>query len=255
MTEAGRETVVDLKNVSFSYGPQPVLEDITMSIDRNDFLAIIGPNGGGKTTTLRLILGLIRPDRGTVTVFGKRPEAGRRSIGYIPQSLEYDFDFPINALEVVMMGRLGRRGLLKRYTAEDTAVALDALERVGMRDRHNRRIGDLSGGERQRVFIARALTVQPRLLLLDEPVSSIDTKWQGEFYSLLKDLSGEMAVVLVTHDVGVLSAYVEQVACLNRRLYHHGSTQEGIEHLEETYQCPVELIAHGVPHRVLGDHE
>lgn len=255
MTAANGEVIVELRNVSFSYGPMHVLEDITMTIRRNDFLAIIGPNGGGKTTALRLILGLERPDTGTVTVFGKPPAEGRRAIGYIPQLFQFDFDFPVTVLDVVLMGRLVRRGLLKRYTRADIAVATEALERVGMREHADRRIGDLSGGERQRVLIARALATQPRLLLLDEPVSSIDTKWQNSFYSLLRELNREMTIVLVTHDIGVLSAYIEQVACLNRRLHYHGSTQEGIRHLADTYECPIELIAHGVPHRVLEDHE
>ncbi len=253
--ETRGEAIIEMKGVSFSYGSMPVLEDITMTIRRNDFLGIIGPNGGGKTTALRLILGLVRPDAGTITVFGKPPAEGRRSIGYIPQLFDYDFDFPITVLDAVLMGRLVKRGLLRRYTRDDVAVATEALERVGMRDRGDRRIGDLSGGERQRIMIARALATQPRLLLLDEPVSSIDTKWQNAFYSLLRDLNSEITIVLVTHDIGVLSAYIEQVACLNRRLYYHGSTQEGIRHLADTYECPIELIAHGMPHRVLEDHE
>jgi zinc transport system ATP-binding protein len=254
-TERRGEAIVEMRGVSFSYGSMPVLEDVTMTIRRNDFLGIIGPNGGGKTTALRLILGLVRPDTGVITVFGKPPVEGRRSIGYIPQMFDFDFDFPITVLDAVLMGRLVKRGLLRRYTRDDVAIATDALERVGMRDRADRRIGDLSGGERQRIMIARALTTQPRLLLLDEPVSSIDTKWQSAFYSLLRELNRDITIVMVTHDIGVLSAYIEQVACLNRRLYYHGSTQEGIEHLAETYECPIELIAHGMPHRVLEDHE
>jgi zinc transport system ATP-binding protein len=249
------EAIVEMHHVSFSYGPMPVLEDIDMTIRENDFLGIIGPNGGGKTTMLRLILGLERPDSGTITVFGRTPEEGRGSIGYISQFLEFDHDFPVTVLDVVLMGRLGARGLFRRYSGEDTAIALEALERVGLVGSRDRRLGDLSGGERQRILIARALTVGPRLLLLDEPHSGIDTKWQSSFYDLLRSLSAEMTIVLVSHDVGALSAYVEQVACLNRKLYYHGSTTEGIAHLEETYQCPIEIIAHGVPHRVLGDHE
>jgi zinc transport system ATP-binding protein len=246
---------VEMKGVSFSYGGMPVLEDVTMTILEKDFLGIIGPNGGGKTTAVRLILGLIRPDAGTITVFGKPPEEGRRRIGYIPQTLDFDLSFPMSVLDVVMMGRLGRRSLLRRFSLGDAAIAAETLERVGMAEFSDRRIGDLSGGERQRVFIARALATDPRILLLDEPTANIDTKWQGSFYSLLKELSRERAVVLVTHDIGALSSYVEHVACLNRRLYYHGSTLEGIAHLADTYQCPIELIAHGMPHRVLEDHE
>ncbi|UCF06169.1 MAG: ABC transporter ATP-binding protein [bacterium] len=254
-TESSNGIIVELKSIFFSYGSMPVLEDVSFTIHERDFLGIIGPNGGGKTTILQLILGLLVPDRGEITVFGSNPKTGRRRIGYVPQLFLSDLDFPISVLEVVLMGKLGRNKLLKRYSKRDRSIALDALRKVGMENHGDRQIGELSGGERQRVFIARALTTEPRILMLDEPLSSIDTRWQNSFYDLLKELNGEMAIVLVTHDVGALSAYVKQVACLNRKLYYHGSTTEGIEHLVDTYKCPIELIAHGLPHRVLGDHE
>lgn len=249
------ETIVEIKNLFFSYANVPVLEDINLSIKQRDFLGIIGPNGGGKTTILKIILGLLSPDGGSVEVFGLPPSKGRKHIGYIPQAFNFDFSFPINVLDVVLMGRLRKRGVLKRYTKEDVDIARGALNKVGMNDFWNTQIGSLSEGQRQRVLIARALSTGPKLLLLDEPASSIDSRWQGSFFTLLKQLTGEMAVILVSHDIGALSVHVEQVACLNRRLYYHGTTKEGIKHLSDTYECPVELIAHGIPHRVLGDHE
>ena len=248
-------SIVELKNVSYSYGRLLAVEDVDLAVGERDFLGIIGPNGGGKTTILRIVLGLVEPDRGTVRVFGGAPAKGRRRIGYVPQRFDVDLNFPVNVLDVVLMGRLGHVGAGRAYGENDRAAALAALETIGMADRAERSIGELSGGERQRVLIARALAADPELLMLDEPLSSIDSRWQASFYGLLRELNGKMAVILVSHDVTALSAYVEQVACLNRRLHYHGETKEGIRHLVETYECPVEIIAHGVPHRVLGEHE
>ena len=250
-----KEIIVSLNNVSFSYNSVPIVKDITFSIEQNDFLGIIGPNGGGKTTLLKILLGLIKPQKGTVKVFNKLPEQGRDLIGYIPQQFNFNLDFPINVLEIVLMGRLGKRGLYKKYSEEDIKISFEALKTVGMEKLKDRQIGELSGGQRQRVFLARALATQPKLLLLDEPMSSIDPKWQNSFYELLAKLKKKMAIVLVTHDISAVSVYVDKIACLNCELYYHGSTEKGIKHLENTYKCPIELIAHGVPHRVLERHK
>lgn len=240
--------IIEISHVYFSYDEVPVLQDVSITIKERDFLAIIGPNGGGKTTILRLILGLLEPDRGTVRVFGQTPKQARRLIGYLPQQITFDFDFPISVMEVVLMGRLGKRGVGKKYTHEDVKVCLQALEKVGMQNFKEREIGDLSGGQRQRVLIARALTSEPRLLLLDEPVSSVDTQWQQSFYELLHDLNKEIAVVLVTHDISVISSYVDKIACVNRKLYYHGSKKEGVHTISELYECPVQLLTHGPSH-------
>lgn len=249
------KTIVELAGVDFSYGPMRVIEKVDLIVRSRDFLGIIGPNGGGKTTILKLVLGLVSPDAGTVTVFGKSPEESRARIGYVPQLLDFDAEFPISVLDIVLMGRFSRRGLLRRYGTTDVESALISLENVGMREQAVRGIGELSGGQRQRVMIARALACEPDLLLLDEPLSNIDSKWQGDFYRLLGELNKRMAIVLVTHDITALSTYVDLVACLNRKLYYHGLTTEGIEHLTEAYECPIELIAHGIPHRVLENHD
>ncbi|MBN1348969.1 ABC transporter ATP-binding protein [candidate division KSB1 bacterium] len=249
-----RKEIITLHDVSFSYGNVPVLQDVDFSIFERDFLGIIGPNGGGKTTLLKLILGLVTPDRGEITIFGAPPKAGRKFIGYVPQLFNFDFNFPISVLEVVSMGRLRVRKIGRRFTKEDREISLEALRQVGMEAHQNALIGNLSGGQRQRVFIARALATQPRCLLLDEPVASIDKKWQSEFYELLNELNSELTIVLVTHDVSVVVTYIDQIACLNGKVHYHGSTKEGIHKVSELYQCPVQLIAHEVPHRLLGDH-
>ncbi len=247
--------LVRLENVWVYYDSIPVLEAINLSIESNNFLGIIGPNGGGKTTLLKVILGLIKPARGRVTVLGMPPERGRKHIGYISQFNLFDHDFPISAFEVVLMGRYNRSGLLQRYNEEDRKAATEALETVEMLDFKDRQIGRLSGGEQQRVFIARALATNPKLLLLDEPTASIDTSMQADFYELLDKLKENMAIVLVSHDVSAVSIYVSEIACLNHQLFYHGSKEVSAEELEKTYRCPVQLIAHGtVPHRVLRKH-
>ena len=244
-----------MEDVWVQYNGVTVLEDITLSVQNRDFLGIIGPNGGGKTTLLKVILGLIKPNRGRVTVLGGPPEEGRRFIGYVPQLTQFDREFPATALDVVLMGRLGHKGLLRRYTEEDMEIAYKALESVEILDLKDRQVGKLSGGELQRVFLARALAADPKILLLDEPTASIDEPTKTELYELLKGLNREITIILVSHDIGVISSYVDKIACLNRRLFYHGSKEITAETIEETYRCPVELLAHGVPHRVLKKHE
>ena len=251
----GHRYVVELVDVWVYYDGTPALEEINLQIEENDFLGIIGPNGGGKTTLLKVILGLVRPSRGRVSVLGKEPQSSRSLIGYVPQHSLFDRDFPISVWEVALMGRNSRTGLIRRYGREDKAAARSALDTVGMLDQGDRQIGKLSGGEQQRVLIARALSSQPRLLLLDEPTASVDATMQTEFYDLLDELKHRMAVVLVSHDLSALSVHVDKIACLNRQLVHHGSPAIEAEVLEATYKCPVQMIAHGtIPHRVLKEH-
>ena len=247
--------VVKLEDVWVHYDGEPALEGINLAINQEDFLGVIGPNGGGKTTLLKVILGLIRPGQGKVTVLGGTPERGRKLVGYVPQYSLFDRDFPVSVWDVVLMGRLGQAGLFRRYSEEDKKTARHALETVEMLDFKDRQIGELSGGEQQRVFIARALVVEPKLLLLDEPTASVDAPMQTGFYELLQRLKQRMAIVLVTHDISAVSIYVDEIACLNRRLFYHHSKEISVEELEATYQCPIELIAHGVPHRILREHD
>ena len=249
------EEVIRLDDIWVHYDGVPVLEGINLSVEPNKFLGIIGPNGGGKTTLLKVILGLIKPTRGKISVMGQSPEKGRKSIGYISQYTLFDRDFPVSASDVVLMGRYGKAGLYRRYSEEDRRAANDALKTVGMLDYQDRQVGKLSGGEQQRVFIARALATDPKILLLDEPTASIDPNMQAEFYELIESLKQRMSIVMVSHDISAVSVHVDQIACLNRQLFYHGSKEVSAEALEKTYHCPIQLIAHGVvPHRVLREH-
>lgn len=247
------KNIVDFKNVSFYYDERPVLEDISFSIKKDDFIAVLGPNGGGKTTLLKIILGLLRPSEGAVRVFGSKPGTDRKLIGYLPQNILYDINFPIDVFNAVIMGRY--RGLLHKYTEKDEELTLDALKTVGMLEYKDRHISMLSGGQLQRVLIARAIVRKPELLLLDEPMSSVDPVTQKSIYELFNELSKKMAIIFVTHDIGAISVHIDRVFCLNRKLYYHGPREGSLGRLEEAYNCPVELLAHGIPHRVLRRHK
>jgi zinc transport system ATP-binding protein len=247
--------VVEILDLCFSFNGMPVLKEANLAIRQGDFMALLGPNGSGKTTLLKLILGLLKPDRGTIRVFGHAPCEVAHRIGYVPQDINVNRAFPISVLDVVLMGRLRHRPGWPRYMRKDRITARKALERLEMAPYQNRRIGDLSGGQRQRVFIARALVTEPELLLLDEPTASVDTKGQTDLYTLLKELNETVTVVLVSHDLSVLSSYVKSVACVNERVFSHDPPEITKEMLEMmAYQCPVELVAHGLPHRVLQKH-
>ncbi|WP_321429204.1 ABC transporter ATP-binding protein [uncultured Methanolobus sp.] len=248
------ENVIDLKDIWVSYGGVTVLESVNLTVKDKDFLAIIGPNGGGKSTLLKVILGLIRPDKGSVNLLGGRPAKTRKDVGYVPQYHSSNLDFPITVWDVVLMGRLSHKGPLQRYTEDDRNAATEALKTVGMLDLKDRQIGELSGGQKQRVFIARSLVTKPKLLILDEPSTGIDSRMQKEFYELLNKLKSEIAIVMVTHDISAISVYVDKVGCLNRKFHYHDDKEISPHDLEVSYQCPVELIAHGVPHRVLKEH-
>ncbi len=248
------ELVITVRDLWAGYEGGPVLEAIHLDVRRGDFIGIIGPNGGGKSTLLKVLLGLIPPTRGEVRVMGLPPKEGRRYIGYVPQSVEFDRDFPISVWEVARMGRLGKRGLLRRYTAEDDAKVAEALRLLDVLDLRDRPIGELSGGQRQRVYIARALASEPEILLLDEPLAGVDPQMSANFYELLARLNDHITILMVSHDIGAITSYVKTVGCLNRRLFYHQEKQITPEMLDAAYQCPVDLIAHGVPHRVFVEH-
>ena len=246
--------VIEVHDLWFSFNGNPVLEDVNLTIHPRDFLAVIGPNGGGKTTLLKLILGLLEPDRGTVRVFGHSPREAAGSIGYVPQEIDINKGFPISVRDVVLMGRMRGGGGWRRFSRPDKIAARQALERVEMWEYRKRRIGELSGGQRQRVFMARALVGEPKILFLDEPTASVDQKGQTDFYALLKELNENVTVVVVSHDLMVLSSYIKSVACVSQQVFFHDAPEITKDMLEMAYHCPVELIAHGVPHRVLPKH-
>jgi len=251
--------VIELEHVYVAYRDVVVLEDVTFHVRRGEFVGIIGPNGSGKTTLLKTILGLVRPVKGTVKVFGIPPwelNGERHRIGYVPQIAEIDLRFPIHVADVVMMGRYGRIGLIRHPGPADREAVQRAMELVGIADLAHRQIGELSGGQRQRAFVARALAAEPELLLLDEPTTGFDVLMAEGFYELLHQLHRQLdlTVVLVSHDVGVVSQYVNQVACLNKRLVAHGRPQEVLNKgvLKCMYGPGTVFFGHGpVPHIVV----
>lgn len=248
--------LIQIQDLSAGYNDEMVLKDINLTVEPDDFIGLIGPNGGGKTTLFKVILGLIKPKRGTVKVMGMSPESGRRHIGYVPQFTFFDADFPIRVRDVVLMGRLGPRHLFKPYSAEDDRVVEDCLERVQLSALKNASLGELSGGQRQRVYIARALASEPELLLLDEPTISVDAEASAQIYELLHKINLQgVTILLISHDLNVISSYVKTIGCLNRTLHYHGEKEITADMIQDGYNCPVELIAHGLPHRVLARHE
>ena len=253
--------IIEIKDLDFAYSDATVLEAVNLSVSEQDFLAIIGPNGGGKTTLLKLMLGLLTPCGGSIRVNGKSPGNAASCIGYVPQNVHMNQDFPISVLDVVLMGSFEPKNRFQRNKAQKKKAALETLDRLEMANYADKKIGELSGGQRQRVLIARALVSQPRLLLLDEPTASIDTKGQSEFYKLLASLNKEITILVVSHDLLVISRYVNAVACVNQRLHYHNQAEITGNMLETMYscsveeECPVELVAHGLPHRVLAPHK
>ncbi len=248
-----RKAVIEVKDLTVSFRGRQVLESINLTVYNDDFMGLIGPNGAGKTVFLKTLLGLISPASGSISILGASPKTGRKAIGYVPQYAQFDNDFPITALGVVLMGRLGS-GVM-RYSAADKEAALQALEMVELKDLAAKHVGNLSGGQLQRVLIARAIVSNPQVLLLDEPTASLDTRVGRGFYEMLDGLSKSMAIVLVSHDIGVISTHVKTIACLNRRLHYHNTKELSSELMEEVYGCPFELIGHGHAHRVLGGHQ
>lgn len=220
--------IIELHEVSFTYTTTPVIKDISFKIHRGDYLGIVGPNGGGKTTLLKIILGLLQPSSGIVHVHTERS-----SLGYVPQTLHViDRQFPATVREIVAMGRIAQRGLFHRLTAVDHQRVEEALTQVEMAPYHDRLIGDLSGGQQQRVFIARALVAEPTILILDEPTDGVDMQHQEQFYTLLRQLNSQMhlTLILVSHDLDRVAKEVTELACINQTLVYHGSPAEFYPH-------------------------
>lgn len=256
MTLSKNTPLVEINHLYTGYNGETVLFDINLTILKDDFIGLIGPNGGGKTTLLKTILGLLPPQKGTLRVMGQSPQNGRSHIGYVPQLAIYDSDFPISVMDVVRMGCLGPKRLFKPYNKEDDAIVHERLEWVGMLKHKNRALRELSGGQRQRIYIARALATKPDLLLLDEPTNSIDVEAQQKVFDLLNDINQHgVTILLVSHDLAAISSHVKTIACLNREMHYHGEKEITPEMLQAAYGCPVELIAHGIPHRVLAAHD
>lgn len=250
------KNAVELEGVTVHYGQVLALDNINLIIREKEFMGIIGPNGGGKSSLLRVIGGLVKPGQGKVRVLGMPPCRATGRIGYVPQHSNINKQFPINVTDAVLSGCLQNHGLfLHRYTQEDLRATEKILQQLEIQDLADRQIGALSGGQMQRVLIARALVMNPEILLLDEPTASLDAQSRSSIYDILKDLNHHMTIIMVTHDMGVISSHVTQIACLNTEMFYHGEPELNNEILDQVYGCPVDLIAHGVPHRVLHHHK
>ncbi|MCF8070324.1 MAG: ABC transporter ATP-binding protein [Desulfobacterales bacterium] len=232
-----------LENVSFSYEDTPVLKDVNLAVARGDFASIVGPNGGGKTSLLKLILGSVRPDKGNVRVLGNSPEGARFNVGYMPQYVMVDLQFPVTVMDVVLMGRLGR-DTGGRYSKKDRDIAKRALEEVNLSNIVNNSFSALSGGQRQRVLIARALSCEPSILLLDEPMANVDPAAEEALFGILRELNKRMTILLVTHDIGFVSQIVKSVICVNRKVVAHPTTEINGAVIKEIYGGDIRMIRH-----------
>ena len=237
---------IRFENVTFGYNGVPVLEDVSFSVERRDFVCIVGPNGGGKTTLLKLTLGLLAPKGGTVRVLNESPVAARKRVGYMPQGVSLDPAFPVDVLDVVLMGRLHKTRRFGPYGATDKAVAMEKLREVGLAEQASRSFAALSGGQRQRVLIARALACEPGLLLLDEPTASLDVAVEQGFYDLLKRLNEEerMTVVVVSHDLSFVSSHVRTVICVEHTVHVHPTSELSADMVQAVYGRKVRIVRH-----------
>lgn len=240
-----RDPVIEMAGVEFGYGPRPVLENVDLTVRRGEFLAVVGPNGGGKTTLLCLILGLLAPRRGMVSVFGRAPWRSRGRLGYMPQHSHLDMAFPVTVREVVMQGLLsGPLGGLGPWRASHRAAADQALARVEMSPQAGAPFAALSGGQRQRVLIARALAGHPEVLLLDEPTAGVDPRVEHELYDLLASLGRALTILVVTHDLGFVSSYVDRVVCVNHQVHVHPVHDVTGEVISQIYGRDVRMVRH-----------
>ena len=245
--------LVTLSDVGVAYDGYEALQHVNLEIDEHDFLGIIGPNGGGKTSLVKAILGTI-PYSGNIRMAPELFRGRERLIGYMPQITNFDRAFPISVHEVVLSGLQGRKGFRSRYSREDRNKAMDLIREVGIGEVACHPIGEISGGQMQRALLARAIISEPRLLILDEPTNFVDNRFEKELYTTLQRLNERMAIIVVSHDIGTITSVVKEIVCVNRHVHRHRSnilTQEQLRN----YDCPIQVISHGtIPHTVLEHH-
>jgi zinc transport system ATP-binding protein len=242
----------EMHSLSASYGANVVLQEVDLKVNENDFIGVIGPNGGGKTTLLKVILGLVKPSDGKI-VFNNEL-LNNNSIGYLPQMSTGDINYPVTVTDIILSGLMIRKGIISRMSSSDKTRAMKVMDELGLEEMTNSTLNELSGGQMQRVFLGRAIIGNPRLLLLDEPGNFVDTTFENDFYEKLRDLNKRMAILMVSHDVGTISSHIKSFACVNRSLHYHPSHEITNEDLL-AYGCPIQLVTHGdVPHTVLKHH-
>lgn len=242
------DIILKVSNVTAGYEEKTVLKNVSLEVYSNDFIGIIGPNGGGKTTLLRLLIGELSPTQGEIHRFNT-------TFGYLPQAQQIDRNFPISVMEVVLSGLMRKVGALGRYCKNQRNTALKFLSLAGIEHLKDKSIGELSGGQLQRTLLCRALVLEPQLLILDEPNTYVDSKFEGELYEILRQFNSKMAILMVSHDLGTITSYVKTIACINGTLHYHKSNHISSEQLQ-SYNCPIQIIAHGaIPHTVLLKHD
>ena len=248
-----RKKIILLRDVSVRYDGDAAIEDVSLDIFEDDFLGVIGPNGGGKTTLIKAILGAV-PHSGKIEIDSSLKHSNHFKIGYMPQVSQFDMRFPISIEEVVLSGLQTERGFFGRYSSKDKAKARQLLDRMGIADLAKRPIGEVSGGQMQRALLCRAIISEPKLLILDEPTNFVDNRFEHEFYAMVQQLSEQMAIVIVSHDLGTITSVVKSIICVNRHVHRHDSNILTEEQLRN-YDCPIQIVSHGhVPHTVLEHH-
>jgi zinc transport system ATP-binding protein len=239
--------VVELIDLNFAYNGTKILKNVNLVINQGDATCVVGPNGGGKSTLIKLVLGLLTPNSGKIELLGGVPEEQRSQVGYVPQYADFDPMFPVTVLDVALMGRLAASkgfSLGFRYSREDKKAAMNALDEMGMVHLAGSIFSKLSGGQRQRVLIARALVSASRMLILDEPTANIDAKVEGSLFATLTELNKKMTIILVTHDLGFASQFFRSVICVNQEVHVHPTSEISGEVIQDLYGADISMIRH-----------